>query len=78
MEKYYVSFDRLAGPHSRHLHLSKPFNTMAEAFAYLENIIDQEDPIAAMRIENEATVVSHSKLFANCEADICLTCKGAQ
>ena len=63
MEKYYVSFDRLAGPYSRHFNLSMPFGTFEEAEAHIATIVAEASEMKdKMRIMNEAIILTDKDL----------------
>jgi len=64
--EYVVSWDRLAGPHSRWLSLSVPFETAQAATAYMESK-DAED-------KRDAVVIRLDDLYQDCHAGICGVC----
>ena len=60
---FYVSFDRLAGPYSRHFNLSVPFDTFQEAEKHLETIVSEAETTKdKMRIMNEAIILTDKDL----------------
>ena len=64
--EYVVSWDRLAGPHSRWLSLSVPFESAAAA-AYLASK-DAED-------QRDALVIRLDDLYSDCNAGTCAVCQ---
>lgn len=61
--KYYVSFDRLAGPSSRYFNLSMPFGTFEEAEAHIAAIVAEASEMKdKMRIQHDAVIVTDKDL----------------
>ena len=63
MSKFYVSFDRLAGPSSRYFNLSMPFGTFEEAEAHIATIVAEASEMKdKMRIMNDAIIITDKDL----------------